>query len=119
MVSAKKSPTRKTATPRKAGKRATAPRDVTGFPAQTGKRGRKPPPPGETKRDRFVRLCEHRMAKAINAIELLGNLSAPHYAWVPEDLDPMHTALMDTIERTFSRFEARAPRKDTRPFKLN
>lgn len=100
-------------------KRAAALGDAASSPAQAGKRGRKPPPPGETKRDKFVRLCEHRMNKAVRAIELLGNLTAPHYAWTPEDEERMHSALMDAIERTFARFEARAPRdEDASKFKL-
>ena len=84
-----------------------------------GKRGRKPPPSGKTKRDRFVRLCEMRTEKAIRAIELLGNLAAPHYAWTPEDLERVHVALMDAIERTFTRFEARAPRGEAPSFSLH
>lgn len=73
--------------------------------SQPVKRGRKSPPVGENKRDRFKRLCKSRMDKAVNAIDLLGNLSAPHYHWNTDDLDAMHKALMDAVERTFSRFE--------------
>jgi hypothetical protein len=82
-----------------------------------GKRGRKTPPSGESKRDRFVRLGEKRVLKAVEAISLIGNLSAPHYDWNEDDLDKMHTALMDAIERTFARFETktRGPAAD---FKL-
>lgn len=99
-------------------KKKTASKAEGKAPKVEGKRGRKPPPPGETKRDKFVRLAEHRMEKAIRAIELLGNLTAPHYAWTPEDEERMHSALMDAIERTFARFEARAPREDVGKFRL-
>lgn len=84
---------------------------------QPRKTGRKAPPPGETRRDKFVRLCESRMKKAIKAIELLGNLAAPHYHSDPKSLDAMHSALMDAIERAFTRFEARE-RQEGPPFTL-
>lgn len=79
-------------------------------PPPTGrKRGRKPPPPSETARDRFVRIGNRRMAQALTAIRLLGNMASPHYAWTPEDLERMHAALMDQIDKTFARFEAKEP----------
>lgn len=100
-------------------KKAAAKSDK-GKSAGGGKRGRKPPPPNETKRDRFVRIATERTRKAIHAIELLGNLASPHYSWEPRDQEAMVNALLDAVDRTAARFEAKAPRPKGLPeFTIN
>lgn len=60
--------------------------------------------PLETKRQKFVRLSEARMTKAIASIELLGNLATYNYDWTPEDIEAMREALKEAVERTFRRY---------------
>lgn len=95
-------------------------RKVTQAPIASGaKRGRKAPPPGETARDRFVRIGNNRMARVLQSIRLLGNLASTHYAWTPEDLERMHQAIVDQVDRTFARFEAKEPGASDDSFKLD
>ena len=48
----------------------------------------------ETKHDKFVRIRDMRMPKAVHAIELLGNLGSHHYEFTPEEA----RALVDELD---------------------
>lgn len=67
--------------------------------------GRKPPPEGETKRGKFLRIGQARMVNVLHAIRLLGNLSGDNYAWTPEDLVLMHNTLTDALQTVFRKFD--------------
>lgn len=77
-------------------------------PVKTAARkGRKPPPPNETRRDRFCRIGERRVNDVLGKIMLLGNLSSPNYECTAEDLHNMRQTLDDAIEIAFARFTPR------------
>lgn len=87
---------------RQSKKAAPTPRKE-GQPAK-GKRGRKPPPPGETDRDRFLRIGNARMINALKAIELMENLSRGAYEWSLADVDAMERKLIEQAQRTANEF---------------
>ncbi|MDR5755636.1 hypothetical protein [Caballeronia sp. LZ035] len=66
----------------------------------------------ETKKEKFVRLANARVTRALNDIRLIGNLSnRSHYEYSDEDVKKIVRALEDEIRTLKSRFES-AP--DTR-----
>lgn len=69
--------------------------------------GRKPPPPNETKRDRFRRIGERRMNAVLSQIALLGNLSSPSYEVTREDVETMRATIMQATEAALARFTPR------------
>ncbi|RMF17377.1 MAG: hypothetical protein D6761_04385 [Candidatus Dadabacteria bacterium] len=59
----------------------------------------------ENKRDRFVRLAERRVNKALKDIRLIGNLSnRAAYSYTQEDVKKIFRALQREIEAAHSRF---------------
>ncbi len=74
---------------------------------------------GETKTQKFARLCQLRTANALKAIRLIGQLSAPQYGWNPDQLQQVHSVLESCMEDTFSKFRrsAHAPKPEA-TFKL-
>jgi hypothetical protein len=66
--------------------------------------GRKPPPPNESKRDRFCRIGERRMNEVIGKIALLGNLSGPQYECTHDDLERMKSTIQIALDGAMSRF---------------
>ena len=71
-------------------------------------RRRKGPPAGETKRDRFRRLGALRMIHALQAIRLLGNLSARAiYEAYPDDIVRIRATLLDAVTDMSKRFNPR------------
>jgi hypothetical protein len=56
--------------------------------------------PGETKRQKFVRLVDPRVTRAIAAIRRIGKLSAnrSRYEWGQEDVDKIVGALEAEVE---------------------
>jgi hypothetical protein len=69
--------------------------------------GRKPPPPNETRRDRFKRIGERRMTEVLGKIALLGNLSSPAYDVTEADIVAMRETMHHAIEAAFARFTPR------------
>jgi hypothetical protein len=67
-------------------------------------RGRYAPPPGETARERFIRLGQARMVNALHAIRLLGNLSSDLYQVTDRDVALMHSTLTEAINDALGRF---------------
>ena len=57
-------------------------------------------------RDRFVRLAEARVTKAIRALRLVGNLSNKNnYSYQPEDVQKILNALEKELKTLRRRFE--------------
>jgi len=70
-------------------------------------------------RDKFVRLAEARTQKAIDAIQLIGNMSNPtNYSYTDKDVDQIFKALNDALKESRSRFKASASRDKSSSFKL-
>ncbi|WP_176503700.1 hypothetical protein [Cobetia sp. 5-11-6-3] len=57
-------------------------------------------------RDRFVRLAESRVSKALKDIKLIGNLSnRNHYTYTEEDVKKINQALKRAVDDVRSRFD--------------
>ena len=57
------------------------------------------------KREKFVRLAEQRVNRALNDIRLIGNLSNRNaYSFADEDVKKMFRALQKELEQAKSRF---------------
>lgn len=72
--------------------------------------GRKPPPEGETRREKFERICTRRMNDVLQKIRLLGNLSGQQYECNEGDTSVMRDAIEAAMVEAFARF---APRQQT------
>lgn len=72
--------------------------------AAKSKLGRKPPPPNETRRDRFVRIGAKRMENVIRQIQLLGNLCGANYECSGDDLVLMRDSIHHELEMALARF---------------
>lgn len=74
--------------------------------ATAAKRGRKPPPENETKREKFLRLAHPRLIKAIKAVRVLTNFARGDYEWDDRDVIYMETMLqreLNELKQAFSR----------------
>lgn len=61
--------------------------------------------PGETKRDRFVRVAEARTNKVLQMMRLLGNCATPsNYEYSKEDVRKIFDALEKELKNTKNRF---------------
>lgn len=87
---------------------------------QKGKRGRKPPPPGETRRQAFIRICTGRTTSALDAIRVISNLARGAYDWSMEDVDRVAKTLHQQIDLMVEEFKkAQEPvSKELVPFSL-
>lgn len=72
--------------------------------AAKSKLGRKPPPPNESRRDRFVRIGAKRMENVIRQIQLLGNLCGANYECSGDDLVLMRDSIHHELEMALARF---------------
>lgn len=61
-------------------------------------------PVEESKRDRFIRIGNARVQRALNSIRLLGNLANSNYEWDEADVQTMQNAIVETLSRTVARF---------------
>lgn len=78
-----------------------------------------PVPQVSKKREAFVRLAEGRTAAAINAIRLIGNLSATGlYEYSEDDAKKMFQSIRDELASTEARFEAETHKKSRAPVKF-
>lgn len=71
--------------------------------------------PGETKRQRSLRLAKYRGDTLLHRIELFSNLSRSDYEFEPEFLEQMLDLLtreFDLMLASFKSDEERAPRKE-------
>lgn len=71
--------------------------------------------PGETNRERFIRIAESRTQKIIDMIDLLGNCSNQYnYEYTQKDVDKMFSAIDAALKASKARFTAENSSKDTR-----
>jgi uncharacterized protein YecE (DUF72 family) len=63
--------------------------------------------PTETRRQRFLRIGQARMARVLNSIRLLGNLASPNYEYSDQDVTRMRQTIEETTEQTLARFNKR------------
>jgi len=71
----------------------------------------------EEKKSNFVRLAESRTNKAINQIELIGNLSnRNYYSYTPEQVEAVFTALQDSLKAQKRKYDIALSKK--RKFRL-
>lgn len=72
--------------------------------------------PRETKEDAFVRMAEARVARAVHAIRLIGNLSnRGQYDYSQADFETIRLALTLALQDMEARFRRNLPQPD---FKL-
>jgi hypothetical protein len=57
-----------------------------------------------TRRQRFVRLANKRVVKAIKAIQLLGNLSSPAHQYDENDVTKIFEAIQTEVDQARSKF---------------
>ena len=69
------------------------------------KKGRRPPPPNETARQRFLRIGQPRVVAAVKAIRLLGNLARGDYEWSPEDVTRFRYAILHELDLVTTEFD--------------
>jgi len=63
-------------------------------------------------RDKFVKLAERRVNKAIKMIDLIGNLSnRSNYSYTEEDVKKIMKVLNGAVKEVESRFESSASNK--------
>ena len=73
---------------------------------------------GETGRQKFVRLANSRVNKAIKQIDLIGNLSnRSNYEYEDEDVDQIFRAIRSALKDARTRFESEK-RDDSTGFRL-
>lgn len=63
------------------------------------KRSKNAVPKDETKRDKFKRIVELRVRKALKAITLVGNCASPAYEYNADDIAAIVGALQCAIEQ--------------------
>jgi len=69
-------------------------------------------------REKFVRLANKRVNRALKDIDLIGNLSnRSNYDYTQDDVRAIFQALKSEIKRCEERFEAMSS-KDSLPFRL-
>ena len=61
-------------------------------------------PLSETKAQKFVRLAEARVSKAVKYVRLVGNLSGSGYDYTSEQVKKVEDALASAVEATIARF---------------
>jgi DNA polymerase IIIc chi subunit len=61
----------------------------------------------ETARQKFVRLANKRVVKAIKAVQLLGNLSNPAYEYDEKDVTKIFKAIQAEVDQARSKFSTR------------
>ena len=72
--------------------------------------------PGETKEEKFKRLAEPRVNRALDKIRLIGNLATGDYAYSPEQVEKIITSLQRAVIELRDKFHKRIEAK--KGFKL-
>ena len=67
---------------------------------------------GETKNEKFLRLAEMRMNKALDMIDLLGNLASPQYEAKPEQVKFIMTQLRHAVDKAESALTTQEKREE-------
>jgi len=65
----------------------------------------------ETKEQKFKRLAEVRINKALDKIRLIGNLASPQYAYTPVDIERIMLALNNSVAEVEEKFKSVLDRK--------
>lgn len=93
-------------------------KNVKSAPSAPARRGRKPATDAqkaakgnESRREKFLRLGQQRMEKALKAVSLIGNLSGSGYEYNETDVKKMEDALADAVEGVMNRFNPAAAKK--------
>lgn len=73
-------------------------------------------PQGETPADKFLRLAERRINRALTSIRLLGNLASANYTYKQEDVRMLRQELNQAVEATFSKFDVVKQKPTTTEF---
>jgi len=60
---------------------------------------------GESREDKFKRLAEKRVNVALDKIRLIGNLASPQYAFTPEQIERIITALQSSVADVEEKFQ--------------
>ncbi len=60
---------------------------------------------GESREDKFKRLAEKRVNVALDKIRLIGNLASPQYAFTPEQIERIITALQSAVTDVEEKFQ--------------
>lgn len=82
-----------------------AKKDAKRAPRQTVDRS------NESKADKFKRLGNKRLNKALKAIKNIGNLSGAGYERTPDQVKTIQSKLDDAVKTTMARFTATAEKK--------
>lgn len=71
------------------------------------RKGRRPVPANESRRERFARIGTKRMQAVLHQIALLGNLCSPTYECDEHDLALMRDTIHHELEMALARFSPR------------
>ena len=59
----------------------------------------------ESKEDKFKRLAEKRVNTALDKMRLVGNLASPQYAFGPDQIESIMTALRSAVTEIEEKFQ--------------
>ncbi len=59
----------------------------------------------ESREEKFKRLAEKRVNVALDKIRLIGNLASPQYAFSPEQIERIITALQSAVADVEEKFQ--------------
>ena len=65
--------------------------------------------PEETPAQRFVRLANPRVNRALKAVRIVGNLSSPAYHYTPEQVSEIIAVLREAVDTTEKKFTKQKP----------
>jgi len=71
---------------------------------------------GESKAEKFSRLAQARMSKALKNISLVGNLAGSSYDYSEEQVKEMEEALHQAVTKTISKFKKAEKKEDAFKF---
>lgn len=58
----------------------------------------------ETRKERFVRIANLRVPKALKAIHMIGNLAGAGYEFTPEQVAKINSLLAESVAKTMQQF---------------
>jgi hypothetical protein len=71
----------------------------------------------ESREDKFRRLAGKRVNVALDKIRIVGNLASPQYAFTPEQIEKIITALQSAIAEIENKFQ-KPLQKNMRKFEI-
>ena len=72
--------------------------------AKKERKKRTPPPKDETKEAKFVRVCTPRVAKAVKAMNNIGNCAGVAYTYSEKQVDQIQTVLEKQLNSVLDKF---------------